>query len=325
MRKFTVHQKRKLIIKKSHLVLVLSVLICITTLYFQNRFYSTEAWEGGLRTAGTGNAQTSGVMGKLSSDDTFYSSLETLYNNYGAEIAAFRPKMRSWCKKTNSCKFTDYEAEMLFMLIRENKPQKVFEMAPNLGYSTHWILHALHLNDNTSVLHSFDIHSNSVKHMDPNFESRWVFTLGDYAKLFDDGKLDMESYDFLFIDSLHEEMFAREYCKRLFSTRKQKAIVAIHDIVADEWGGGRESAEVYKYLALANNVANVFTMSQYAMPNSLYERKSNEIIPKLNKVRAGLGIVKDCDELMSCDKANHDFLHFESSNPDPSIFFTLNY
>lgn len=317
MIKSTVRKNKNLIFKKSHLVLVLLVLFFMNTLYHQNRLFSTMPGEGGAR--------ASGVMEKLSSDYTFYSSLEALYHKYGVEIAAFRPKMRVWCEKTNSCKFTDYEAEMLYMLIRENKPQKVFEMAPNLGFSSHWILHALHLNDNTSVLHSFDIHSNSVKFMDPDFKSRWVFTLGDYAKLFDDGKLDMESYDFLFIDALHEETFARGYCKRLFSTRKQKAIVAVHDIVADELGGGRESAEVYKYLALANNAANVFTLSQYAMPNSLYERKSNEIIPKLNKLRAGLGIVKDCDKLMSCDQANHDPLYFKTGRPDPTIFFTLNY
>lgn len=262
-------------------------------------------------------------MTKLSSEDSFYPALQTLYGKYGLEIAEFRPKMREWCKQTQSCKYTDYEAEMLYMLIREHKPQKVFEMAPNRGFSSHWILHALHKNDVTSKLYSFDIHDTSVSLMDDRMRPRWVFTLGDYAKLYDEGNLNMEKFDFVFIDALHQEEFARGYCKRLLSTLKRKAIVAIHDIVADRNGGGRESSEVYKYLAFANNAHNVFTMSHYAMPNSLYNSKSSEIIPALNKMRADIGIVTSCDEDSSCKKIMHDPLFFEN-NDAPTIFFELN-
>lgn len=230
--------------------------------------------------------------------------------------------MREWCKRIQSCKFTDYEAEMLYMLIREHKPQKVFEMAPNRGFSSHWILHALHKNDSTSKLYSFDIHDSSVSLMDDSMRPRWVFTLGDYAKLYDEGNLNMEKFDFIFIDALHQEEFARGYCKRLLSTHKRKAIVAIHDIVGRN-GGGTESSEVYKYLAFANNAHNVFTMSNYAMPNSLYNSKSSEIIPALNKMRADIGIVTNCDEDSSCKKIMHDPLFFEN-NSAPTIFFELN-
>ena len=121
-------------------------------------------------------------------------------------------------------------------------------------------------------------------------------------------------------------IFKKSHCRFYHLYHKYGVEIAAFRQKMRVWcGGGRESAEVYKYLALANNAANVFTLSQYAMPNSLYERKSNEIIPKLNKLRAGLGIVKDCDKLMSCDQANHDPLYFKTGNPDPTIFFTLNY
>ena len=73
-------------------------------------------------------------MKKLSNQDTFIGELDRLYHKYGAEIAAYRPEMREWCQVTKSCKFGDYEAEMLFMLVREHKPQNVFEMAPNRGF-----------------------------------------------------------------------------------------------------------------------------------------------------------------------------------------------
>ena len=263
------------------------------------------------------------VMQGLADSSTFLSTLEELYTKYGAEIAAFRPQMRMWCEKTQSCKFGDYEAEMLYLLIREYKPQHVFEMAPNRGFSSHWILEALHKNDNTSKLFSFDIHDSSVQLMDDKFKARWVFTLADYAEIYDNGKLDMGVFDFIFIDALHEPAFARGYCERLLANHKKKStIVAVHDIVADKFGGGRESEEVYKFLAFANNARNVFTMSRYAMPNMLYAPKTKEIVPKLNQIRANMGIVKPCINKEEC-KFDHDLLFFPN-NDAPTIFFSLN-
>ena len=99
--------------------------------------------------------------------------------------------------------------------------------------------------------------------------------------------------------------------------------VAIHDIVADPNGGGRESSEVYKHLAFANNARNVFTMSQFAMPNSLHEKKAKEIVPKLNMMRADLGIVKKCTKGDNCDDVLQDYIYFKQ-NDAPTIFFELN-
>ena len=55
-------------------------------------------------------------------------------------------KMRVWCERVKSCKFCDVEAEMLYMLVRKWRPNNVFEMAPNKGYSSHFILSALAAN-----------------------------------------------------------------------------------------------------------------------------------------------------------------------------------
>ena len=261
-------------------------------------------------------------MRKLADPDTFFSMVDELYHKYGAEIAEYRPEMRKWCTVTNSCKFGDYEAEMLYMLVREHKPQNVFEMAPNRGYSSHWILKALHLNDDTSKLHSFDIHDASVKNMNETYKPRWVFTLGDYSKLYDEGSLNMDKFDFIFIDALQETEFARGYCKRLFANHKRKStVVAIHNIVANSEGGGRESEEVYKYLAMAGNAQNVFTMSRFAMPNLLYKPQTKKILPLLNQIRVKMGIVKPCGD--KCARFDHDYLHFKN-NDAPTIFFTLN-
>lgn len=258
------------------------------------------------------------TMRNLSGKDTFFPEVKSLYSKYGSEIASFRPKMREWCKKTQSCKFCDYEVEMMFMLIREHKPQKVFEMAPNKGYSTHWILQALTLNDDTSHLHSFDIHDRSVESMDKELGKRWTFTKGDYAALLDSGKLKMQGFDFIFIDALHTEEFSRGYCEKILRSHKEKAIVAIHDIVADKNGGGRESSEVYKYMAFDAKVSNVFTMSSFHMPSLSFPMKN--AILQLNRVREQYKIVKPCANNKECSSELHDPLYFENGS-SPAIFF----
>jgi len=266
------------------------------------------------------NNNTSSLLESLSNPVTFLKTITELYNKYGREIAAFRPEMRLWCERTKSCKFCDYEAEMLYMLIRDYKPQRVFEMAPNLGYSTHWILEALHKNDQTSTLHSFDIHSHSLKHMTKKYQNRWKFTLGDYAKLYDTGKLTMDQYDFIFIDALHEPEFSKGYCKRLLAPHKRKSVVAIHDIVADNDGGGRESSEVYKHIAMNNIIHNVFTMANKFMPNYVHPI-GNSIIAKVNEIRVKEGIIKQCKP--HCHKSEFDTLYINVNN-SPSIFFEMN-
>lgn len=154
----------------------------------------------------------------------------------------------------------------------------------------------------------------------------------------------MGKYDFILIDGLLEEEFTRGYCKRLLSNRKKKTVVAIHNIVNTRTGGSKESSEVvYKYIALDNKVHNVFTMSPFAMPSMLYDKRALEIVPKLNKMRANLGIVKKCTEGCdgilnnvranlgipiectdySCGSALHDALYFKNGDAT-TIFFEIN-
>jgi predicted O-methyltransferase YrrM len=211
---------------------------------------------------------------------------------------------------------------MLYMLIREYSPKKVFEMAPNRGFSSHWILAALHKNDDTSCLHSYDIHNASVGHMSSEYRKRWIFTQGDYEELLRDGRLVMDDFDFIFIDALHTEEFSRGYCTKLLHPHKRKAIVAIHDIVADEHGGGRESAEVYRYMAFASNIKNVFTMSRFMMP-TLNSPLPNAV-EQVHKIRARHSIVPECSKtLEDCKNAVYNPLYFEN-NDAPTLFFEIN-
>jgi predicted O-methyltransferase YrrM len=279
------------------------------------------------------------LLQRLSRRETFLSTLEELYAKYGSEIAAFRPVMRTWCQTlSQSCKFCDTEAEMLYMLIREIKPKNVFEMAPNRGYSSHWILQAL-VSNNEGHLYSYDIHDASIRFMkNPEFVKRWTFTLGDYRDLLKRGTLDLQMFDFIFIDALHTEEFSREYCQKILHPiyTQPEVFVAIHDIVADPFGGGRESSEVYKFLAFATDrivPGTVFTMSLYVMPNlnapivppSLQEHKSpdkhNSAVQLVNEIRAKYGVIQPCRE-EQCSNPLHDVVYFENGD-SPTIFFAL--
>jgi predicted O-methyltransferase YrrM len=258
------------------------------------------------------------ILQLLSNQNDFFPTVTYLYSKYGEEIAQFRPEMRKWCERSNSCKFCDYEIEMLYILIREIKPQRIFEMAPNRGYSTTWMLHAVSQNDDTSLVYSYDIHDTSLKFVPENFRRRWHFTKGDYAVLLQNGELQMDQFDFIFIDALHEEEFSRNYCRNILEQHKRHAIVAIHDIVANPTGGGHESAEVYKWMAFASNkVRNVFTMSRYLAPNMNYPMPN--YVSSINQLRVQHKIVKPC---VVCDDSLHDVLYFKNGD-SPTIFFEL--
>jgi hypothetical protein len=152
------------------------------------------------------------------------------------------------------------------------------------------------------------------------FQEKWTFTLGDYQDLLETKQLDMKGFDFIFIDALHTEEFSRGYCRKLLLPHTDQAVVAIHDIVADPDGGGRESSEVYKYIAFAPNIRNVFTMSRFGMPNILHPIPN--AVEQVHKIRASHGIVQPCDG-NGCRQAIHDPLYFEN-NDAPTLFFQLN-
>jgi len=257
-------------------------------------------------------------MRKLANEYTFFDEVDRLYNKYGHEIAEYRPVMREWCNHTATCKFGDYEVEMLYMLVREHKPQKVFEASSKKGYAAHWILKALHVNDDTSKLHSFEKSASVADFMNLTYKPRWVYTSGDYLKLYDKGYLNMDQFDLLFFDA----PAARGYCKRILANQRRKStLVVVHDVVGNKKGAGGESVEVYKYLAMAGNAHNVFTMSHYAMPNNLYEPQTEKVVPLMNQMRADMGIVTPCG--YNCSNIHHDLLYWDN-NDSPAIFFTLN-
>lgn len=244
----------------------------------------------------------------LSSPLTMPQALEELYVTYGAELRALHERMWPWCNQTRSCKFCDTEAEMLYMLIRKWRPHHVFEMAPNQGYSSHFLLSALSANDH-GRLDSFDIHNRSQHLMDPVLARRWNFTLMDVQAAVPTasaGARFMRKYDFVFIDALHTEAFSSWYTHSLLTHPVAcDTPVVIHDIVADMQGGGRESMAVYKYMAFAHDARHTFTMHRAHAPSPLARLDDASAI---DTIRSKVGL-------------NGHQKYFRCSNKSPSIFF----
>ena len=248
------------------------------------------------------------VHRSLSSPLTMLQTLEELYVTYGAELRALHERMRPWCNKTRSCKFCDTEAEMVYMLTRKWRPNHVFEMAPNLGYSSHFILSALSAN-NHGQLDSFDIHGRARRLMDPALTRRWNFTIMDVKAAVPTANVGarfMAKYDLVFIDALHTEAFSSWYTRSLLTHPVAcDTPVVIHDIVDDMNGGGRESMAVYQYMAFAPDVRHTFTMHQAHAPSPFARLDDASAI---DMIRSKVGL-------------NGHQKYFWCSNESPSIFF----
>lgn len=232
----------------------------------------------------------------------FTSHIGFLYDKYADEIRDQRKRMVSWCERSHSCKFCDFEAEMLFIMIREIQPNHIFEMSPNRGYSSMWILEALQHNGR-GHLTSLDIHDTCTKFVPQH--AYWTFVKSDIRTYI--RWANMEVFDFLFIDALHTEAFARWYTVNLLHNRLTAANVMIHDIVAGRRGGGRESWPVFQFLAYSHRVSNVFTLNSMFAPNPF---DANATI----------------EETLSGIRYKHGFEEYISfpCSHSPSIFFYLN-
>ena len=254
--------------------------------------------------------EASSLFVKISRPETTIDAINSLYARYGPELAILHSKMSSWCERENSCKFCDREAEMLYMQIREWKPSRVFEMAPNRGYSTHFILTALKANGR-GHLDSFDIHSAADRAVeDTELRAHWSFHLKNVTEYAESQPQMMNKYDFIFIDALHTIEFSDWYTKTLLSHQVQfKTPVVIHDIVANNGYSGRESMAVFAFLAMRQDVGYLFTLNTASgIPTHFTRIQSKDIHTTYEAIRAK-------------HKCGGNHKNFTCFGLDPSIFF----
>ncbi|KAI9016811.1 hypothetical protein DFJ74DRAFT_247154 [Hyaloraphidium curvatum] len=86
-----------------------------------------------------------------------------LYAQHAEELRYVRRQARLFCSLgAGRCPLQDVELELTYLRLRTMKPKVVWQIAPGLGYSAVWILHALRANGNGAALHSFDAHNASL-------------------------------------------------------------------------------------------------------------------------------------------------------------------
>ncbi|MGE0758886.1 MAG: class I SAM-dependent methyltransferase [Pirellulaceae bacterium] len=152
--------------------------------------------------------------------------LPTLYRKYADELYSLSRTLRcqyhDLLARGFRATFGDVEGEVLYMLLREARPGVVFEISPDCGWSTNYILAALSANQ-SGVLHSFELAQqlNGVaveqairSNLHPAWDQhRLVLHIGDARET--TARLS-GPIDFLFLDSCHEAFFAEWYIDNLF-------------------------------------------------------------------------------------------------------------
>lgn len=164
-----------------------------------------------------------------------YQGFHELYYEYKDQLMPFCDEMqhvrRSMLDRGYTGDFSDREAELLYLLIRETQPSVVVEISPGHGYSTNYILAAL-THNNKGELHSYEICekvngipitgvilSNLAASVD---KSRLELVVGDARQAA------IPDHEFLFIDSNHEAWFASWYFSQLVGIPR---IVFAHDVL----------------------------------------------------------------------------------------------
>lgn len=164
--------------------------------------------------------------------------LAELYRKYDSELHDLSIRLRgmyhSMQQRRYGATFGDVEGEVMYLLIREARPTQVFEISPDCGWSTNYILAALTANQH-GELHSFELEKR--KHGRPTDKiitgnllpeldrSRLQLHLGDAQDMTPTISGDIH---FLLIDSCHDDWFANWYIANIFP--RVRGIALVQDI-----------------------------------------------------------------------------------------------
>ncbi|KOX11017.1 class I SAM-dependent methyltransferase [Nocardiopsis sp. NRRL B-16309] len=155
--------------------------------------------------------------------------ISELYRTHRDDLARVREHMRAHRRHTGHTmtpRLDDLEAEITYLLLRHNTPATVVEIGTAHGWSTAWILHALHDNG-TGHLHSFDTTDHAPQHVPHHLTDQWTFTHGDVRT---HTHLIPARTDHLCIDAAHNGWFARWYLHHLLPTLAPGIPVSVHDV-----------------------------------------------------------------------------------------------
>ena len=227
---------------------------------------------------------------RLGDSDAGYVS--SLYEKYWDGLVSVCTEMgmvrRRMIERGHSADFSDTEAELLYLLVREVKPNVVVEISPCHGYSTGYILSALTDNGH-GKLFSYEIQAevqgqpiadliaaNLSSKVDP---TRLEVVVGDAR----DAKI--PDCELLFLDSCHEAYFAAWFFSGLVSKPR---LVFVHDVLIHDEAhralvpkaaflGVRD--QYYVLQALAENHQRCFSVAAFARAR---DRRPTGALPARN-------------------------------------------
>ena len=119
------------------------------------------------------------------------------------------------------------EMSFLYMLIRETKPSNVLEVGALCGWSTYIMLKALEMNG-SGHLTTFDLHDYAPQFI--GVQSKWTFHATDVMAFQQKDANYVNKFDVLFIDAVHDNVFAEVYTRSLLRNIARDTPVFVHDI-----------------------------------------------------------------------------------------------
>lgn len=152
-----------------------------------------------------------------------------LYRQFQDDLRIVRKEQRE-LRHTNPgmrTQLDDLEAEITYLLMRQERPATVVEIGSLHGWSTTWILRALRDNG-TGALFTHDLIGDARRHVPADLaDGRWTFVPGDARETLRGHRHDI---DHLFVDAAHTASFARWFVGDLFPTVRAGATVSVHDV-----------------------------------------------------------------------------------------------
>jgi hypothetical protein len=236
-------------------------------------------------------------------------ALSDLYAKYREELLEVRKLALKFCSTpkpagfphTHKCLSTLEEMELLYIGIREAPPANMLEVASASGYSTLWILMALHRNGR-GVLHSFDLFQTPYPDvLDPALGQRhWRFTLGDvlktypsYAKesgiFFDRLLIDAEhtaAFGYFYIDAIIQPQMALLQVRANNASAPATMDFTVHDLYHYENSQGvtGEGEVVLKWMGYMTPLAHLQCLPTF---NMIHRPERHEAIRSIQKIVLG--------------------------------------
>jgi predicted O-methyltransferase YrrM len=203
-----------------------------------------------------------------------------LYRRFASDLIKVREEQKQLRNQMQGYLFfDDVEAEVMYLIVRDLRPDVSCEISSGSGWSTSWTLRALRDNG-FGILTSYDVVDTAKRNLPHDLtDGRWMFFQGDIHERLNDVP---SKIDFLLMDSEHTDSFCDWFVPLFFPKVRNGGKIAIHDIFMIRTPAHGDAISLFRYLD--QNGLLVYT------PSMPYE----ETYSKIAAVRREIGI-KDGD------------------------------